>query len=516
MDSVLKDSYLGSFYQPPNSIPMANFIDSKSSPTRKMPSFATKHSNPNSYDVLQAPNSKALVSALKTLQEKICHLELERTRAHSNLQNLTKEAAEYLDSEREGKDPAQPEIIRPTHDVTTQLNVAQQRCSLLEKQLDYMRNMVQNAELERNVVLGQQTLLRQENIQDQMQVHCKLEKLDVLEKECVRLTATQRNAENKIHQLEEKLCAEEQQRKLIQDKAAQLQTGLEVNRILISSASAQIAPKRKVKKKNPQTKKSVVNKEPLQHQCYPKARELPFVAGRVSSVFVSCIFSLPLITCWFLLMCCWSFFCFFPPKSTSSSHSLSANMQSVLHMMKHHSPRVSQPCLRSAERKPWRTQSASRSVATSSASSATGDNLSDLLLALQDELGQMSFEHQELLKQIHETKNNEICEDLERELDYLVKQMETKSDQILTLKGHQESVVKLKKRAQSMKKLASSAKSAAHEERGNTEVLATPRSARGDVTKSTATPKGRSSLQLLKNVQKMQMTLKKDDIMWEK
>ncbi|MEE6475992.1 hypothetical protein FKM82_010932 [Ascaphus truei] len=482
MDSVLKDSYLGSFYQPPNSIPMANFIDSKSSPTRKMPSFATKHSNPNSYDVLQAPNSKALVSALKTLQEKICHLELERTRAHSNLQNLTKEAAEYLDSEREGKDPAQPEIIRPTHDVTTQLNVAQQRCSLLEKQLDYMRNMVQNAELERNVVLGQQTLLRQENIQDQMQVHCKLEKLDVLEKECVRLTATQRNAENKIHQLEEKLCAEEQQRKLIQDKAAQLQTGLEVNRILISSASAQIAPKRKVKKKNPQTKKSVVNKEPLQHQCYPKARELPFVAGR----------------------------------STSSSHSLSANMQSVLHMMKHHSPRVSQPCLRSAERKPWRTQSASRSVATSSASSATGDNLSDLLLALQDELGQMSFEHQELLKQIHETKNNEICEDLERELDYLVKQMETKSDQILTLKGHQESVVKLKKRAQSMKKLASSAKSAAHEERGNTEVLATPRSARGDVTKSTATPKGRSSLQLLKNVQKMQMTLKKDDIMWEK
>ncbi|XP_075453706.1 centrosomal protein CEP57L1 isoform X2 [Ascaphus truei] len=482
MDSMLKDSYLGSFYQPPNSIPMANFIDSKSSPTRKMPSFATKHSNPNSYDVLQAPNSKALVSALKTLQEKICHLELERTRAHSNLQNLTKEAAEYLDSEREGKDPAQPEIIRPTHDVTTQLNVAQQRCSLLEKQLDYMRNMVQNAELERNVVLGQQTLLRQENIQDQMQVHCKLEKLDVLEKECVRLTATQRNAENKIHQLEEKLCAEEQQRKLIQDKAAQLQTGLEVNRILISSASAQIAPKRKVKKKNPQTKKSVVNKEPLQHQCYPKARELPFVAGR----------------------------------STSSSHSLSANMQSVLHMMKHHSPRVSQPCLRSAERKPWRPQSASRSVATCSASSATGDNLSDLLLALQDELGQMSFEHQELLKQIHETKNNEICEDLERELDYLVKQMETKSDQILTLKGHQESVVKLKKRAQSMKKLASSAKSAAHEERGNTEVLATPRSARGDVTKSTATPKGRSSLQLLKNVQKMQMTLKKDDIMWEK
>lgn len=51
-------------------------------------------------------------------------------------------------------------------------------------------------------------------------------------------------------------------------------------------------------------------------------------------------------------------------------------------------------------------------------------------------------EHQELLKQIQETENCEVREDLERELDCLVKQMEIKGDQISKLKKHQASVRK--------------------------------------------------------------------------
>lgn len=51
-------------------------------------------------------------------------------------------------------------------------------------------------------------------------------------------------------------------------------------------------------------------------------------------------------------------------------------------------------------------------------------------------------EHQELLKQIQETQNQEVREDLERELDCLVKQMESKGEQLSKLRKHQENVSK--------------------------------------------------------------------------
>lgn len=49
-------------------------------------------------------------------------------------------------------------------------------------------------------------------------------------------------------------------------------------------------------------------------------------------------------------------------------------------------------------------------------------------------------EHQELSKQIEESQNQDIREDLERELDCLVKQMEIKGEQISKLKKHQDHV----------------------------------------------------------------------------
>ncbi|KAM4771034.1 centrosomal protein CEP57L1 [Rhinophrynus dorsalis] len=478
MECVSKESFIQSFYQ----LPGGEFLSDseyKSSSTKKTSSSSL---NPRSNDILQAPNSKALISALKTLQEKICRLELEKSQAHDRLTSLSRVAAEHkvLDCERERKESAQHESLRQDNDVTAQLNAAQQRCLLLEKQLDYMRKMVENAEMQRNTVLEQQALLQQANMHDNTEVHSKLKKLDLLEKECLRLVTTQRTAEKKISQLEEKLSAEEQQRKLMQDKAAQLQTGIEVNRILLSSASTQHAPQ-KIGKKKKQLKKVI--REPLHQKFYPKATELPFVAG----------------------------------KSTSSSHSLSANVQTVLHMMKYQSPQGTQQPPRSTQHKPTRHLSASSHIPTCSVPVSKGDTLTDILLALQDELGQMSFEHQELLKQINETKNNEVREDLERELDYLVKQMETKSDQILKLKRHQLNVIKLKKTAQSMKKHPPGIRPVPCERNVSAAVQASPkRNQENLLAKSTPTPKSKASLELLKNVQKIQTSLKKDDIMWEK
>uniref|UniRef100_A0A8C4WFH3 Centrosomal protein 57kDa-like protein 1 n=1 Tax=Gopherus evgoodei TaxID=1825980 RepID=A0A8C4WFH3_9SAUR len=205
-----------------------------------------------------------------------------------------------------------------------------------------------------------QTPLQKEKDQNHMELHAKLEKLEILEKECFRLSNTQRTAEDKIKQLEEKLREEEHQRKLIQDKAAQLLTEV---------------------------------------------------------------------------------FLFSSLKSASSSHSVSANVQSVLHIMKHRSPCVLSRCVEADEHRISRRTTACKSASSCSTSSSVTDNLSDLLLAIQDELGQMSFEHQELLKQIQETQNCEVREDLERELDCLVKQMEIKGEQISKLKKHQASAL---------------------------------------------------------------------------
>lgn len=60
---------------------------------------------------------------------------------------------------------------------------------------------------------------------DQADVQLTLQKLDVLEQEYHRLTETQSAAERKIRQLERKLQEEEHQRKLVQDKAAQVNCG---------------------------------------------------------------------------------------------------------------------------------------------------------------------------------------------------------------------------------------------------------------------------------------------------
>uniref|UniRef100_A0A8C4WJA6 Centrosomal protein 57kDa-like protein 1 n=1 Tax=Gopherus evgoodei TaxID=1825980 RepID=A0A8C4WJA6_9SAUR len=338
------------------------------------------------------------MSALKTLQEKIRRLELERSQAEDNLSCLSIEAAQYkktLQLETNVKDIAHEELIQQKKDVSVQLSAAQSRCSLLEKQLDYMRKIVFNAELEKNMVLEQQTPLQKEKDQNHMELHAKLEKLEILEKECFRLSNTQRTAEDKIKQLEEKLREEEHQRKLIQDKAAQLQTGLEINRMLTSSVSSQNEPTKKSRKKK-----------------------------------------IAKVTCKFVI-----FFLFSSLKSASSSHSVSANVQSVLHIMKHRSPCVLSRCVEADEHRISRRTTACKSASSCSTSSSVTDNLSDLLLAIQDELGQMSFEHQELLKQIQETQNCEVREDLERELDCLVKQMEIKGEQISKLKKHQASAL---------------------------------------------------------------------------
>ncbi|KFQ95634.1 Centrosomal protein CEP57L1, partial [Nipponia nippon] len=444
MDSESKNSFIGSFLQPPDKLLPAAFacIESK-----KLAAVGCDRSS--------IPNNQAVVAALKTLKEKIRRLELEKSQAEDNLCSLSIAAAQYkkaLEHESYKKDTAHQELMQQRKDVSVQLNAAQSRCSLLEKQLDYMRKMVSSAELEKKMVLEQQAQLKKEEVQNRLELHAKLEKLEMLEKECLKLTATQRIAEDKIKHLEEKLCKEEHQCKLMQDKTAQLQTGFEINRILMSSVTSQNEHKKENGKKKKTKKRNPAMKKMHLPQLHVKAGELPFVAG----------------------------------KSVGSSHSVSANVQ--------------------------RCSALSKSVSSCSTSPTATRSLSDLLLLIQDELGQMSFEHQELLKQIQETQDSKVHEDLERELDCLVKRMEIKGEQISKLKKHQATVQKLKRKTQKLKQGAAHIKLKCGDQKEAKEIAVTVREC---TSKSCPGQKSRSSLQLLKNVQKLQSTLKKDDIMWE-
>ncbi|NWH35653.1 CE57L protein, partial [Chloropsis hardwickii] len=433
MDSESKNSFIGSFLQPPDWMLPAAFVYTES---KKLAAAVG--------DRPSLPNNQAVVAALKALQEKIQRLELEKSQAEDKLCSLSRAAAQYrkvLEHKSYEKDTAHQELMQQRKDSSVQINAAQSRCSLLEKQLDYMRKMVSSAALEKKMILEQQAQLQKEEDQSRLELQAKLEKLEMLEKECLKLTATQRIAEDKIKRLEEKLCKEEHQQKLIQDKSAQLQTEFDINRILMSSVTYQHEPEKENGKNKKPRKRNPTMKKMQLSQLHVKAGELPFVAGKVAGI---------------------------------SGHS-----------------------------------ALSKSVSSCSTSPTATRSLSDLLLAFQDELGTMSSEHQDLLKQIQETQDSQAREDLEQELDCLVKRMEMKGKQISMLKKHQATVQKLKRKTQKLKQGAPHVKLKCGEQKEAKEIAVT-------VKESMTTPcpgqKSRSCLQLLKAVRKLQLSLKKDAI----
>lgn len=165
-------------------------------------------------------------------------------------------------------------------------------------------------------------------------------------------------------------------------------------------------------------------------------------------------------------------------QSTSPSHSVHANVQSILHMMKHHQPQLCERMSALHKSACGARKSLQKDFFPPSSTSYKPDgeldqaerslgSLSDLLLALQDELGQMSLwvsffqqfclnfthsfmllnlfiflpsEHQELVGQIDATQEREHRQDLQRELERLVARMEEKGAQITKLRKHRRTV----------------------------------------------------------------------------
>ncbi|XP_040282244.1 centrosomal protein of 57 kDa isoform X2 [Bufo bufo] len=422
-------------------------------------------------------NGRAIMSALRNLQEKIRQLELERIKAEDNLRLLSKESTDYkhqLETQTQSTDHVKDDMSRQNRDLSRQLSAAKSRCGLLEKQLEYMKKMVQNAETERNSVLAKQVSLEGDQALEKSNLQAKLEKLDKLEQEYLKLTTMQVLAENKIRDIEQKLREEEHQRKLVQEKAAQLQTGLETNRILLKSLTP---PTKQVKiKRRASHGEKKADHESCSHT-QPHYRlslgDVPFVAG----------------------------------KSTAPSHSVRANVQHVLHLMKQHhkvfcNDRVvsDQPLEQKESSVRWTDHFVP--------SSSSYRELSEVLLTLEDEFGQMSFDHQELVKQINEAHSDRLREDLEEELEALVRRMEAKADQITKVRKHQAMLGKLLKESRMKKKASCESSKTIHSGKDQP-------ASKHDPNRTSPGEKSKKSLQLLREMQTLRGSLQRDDVHWE-
>ncbi|XP_072499115.1 centrosomal protein CEP57L1 isoform X6 [Notamacropus eugenii] len=411
MYAEFKHSLIGSYLKPPDKITNPSFAYCEAVPQANLP----KKLQP-----LSTPNSHAILLALKTLQDKIHQLELERTQAEDNLNTLSQEAALYkkaLLNENNERDLAHQELIKQRKDISAQLSATQTRCSILEKQLELTKKMVLNAEQEKNFTLQPQQH-QWEKSQDQMKLNAKLEKLEVLEKECVRLTTTQKTAEGK-----------------------------------------------KSSKRGFQ-------------QTHSKF-------GAIE-------------------------------KSANESHFVNASVQTILNMMKHGSSPSLQACPEASERRAIskRTVRCRSTSSYSSKSSSIGDSLTDLVMAMQDELDEMSVEHQELLKQVQESPTLLVNEEIEYELECLARKMEMKGEQIFKLKKYQDHVNKLQQKCQNSKSevFSTEPKDENHKGTKNVPVMVVTRKG----TNKAKPPQKSCSCQMpQKCFQKIRMTLRKDDVKWE-
>ncbi|XP_068199173.1 centrosomal protein CEP57L1 isoform X2 [Antennarius striatus] len=392
-DSLSKNSYIGSYYQPPDRIlPRPRALElSPRPPTRADPQLSSPETKPNI-------DSPAVVDALKTLQRKIRQLELERKQAEKCYRQISHDAQDQQQVAAEAELPDRKEL-------DSKLQAAETRCSVLEKQLDYMRKMIEGAKEKRNTLMENQASLQSSRPRSHSG-RLQQEKLDKLESECAKLSITQSLAEAKLKLLEQKLLEEEHERQLVQEKAEQLQRELDVNQRL----SLQTCEETKKK-----TKKKSLRRIDLPSPTSPERRGVPFITG----------------------------------TSTSPSHSLHANMQSLLHMMKHHQPRLCQRlgvlrgpaggAKKRLQKDFPQSPAAGRSLM---AADQSPESLSDLLLALQDELGHMSFEQQELAGRIDAAGDPERRRDLQGQLEGLGARMEEKAAQISKLRQHQQRVRK--------------------------------------------------------------------------
>ncbi|XP_061667659.1 centrosomal protein CEP57L1 isoform X2 [Syngnathoides biaculeatus] len=416
-------------------------------------------------------NSQALVDALRTLQKR---LETEKSYAQYSRDAKTQEPVAMATGLPVTEGDNRSEL-------DNKLQSAESRCKSIERQLDYMRRIVEGTRVDNEAPMNNQIVLQQQEKQptnpDNQNPQQKLQKL---ESECLKLSRTQNLSEMKLAVLEQRLLKEEHERKLVQEKAGQLQRELDLNLRLCSPPAVQHTKPQKA----PQ-KATLKPPSPIE-TVSPRHKRIPFVAG----------------------------------MSTSPSHSVHANVQSILHMMKHHQPQL---CERVSAlhrsgcgaKKSLRMdgQPAVRPAPEPQPDAPSLGSLSDLLLALQDELGQMGFEHQELMRQLDASQHVEQRHELQKELESMEARMDKKGAQIIKLRKHQQTVNKLTQQPRVTVKAAK--KPNAPRPSSASPIRSKQQHHHHHHHHNRPSSAGQQNLHILRETQKLRNSLKQDDICWE-
>ncbi|XP_075997720.1 centrosomal protein of 57 kDa isoform X1 [Genypterus blacodes] len=435
--------------------------------------------------------SAVILSALKNLQEKLRKLELEKEHAelsllimgkdpHANTQRRLSHTQTHTRGERSESNSYNQVLV-------THLSDAESRCVKLESQLENMKKTLRHSKDDSRNLKQQVTHLTEpggrnlsgacdwthrvlrfqglkspddelEDVSDLSQS----EKLERLEQEYLRLMRSQKNAEVKIHELEIKLQEEEHQRKLVQNKADQMLMGLEANKILLPGVSSRLSRKSSRGKRS-SSKKSVPQPSSCTEPHYRLSlRDVPFVAG----------------------------------TSAGCSHSVRANVQSVLSLLKQHQPQLCNK--RVLSRQQSRMEAATDSDSSSSLSSGRGGELCELLQTLQEELHLMSLEQDMLMREVEASVSQEERNNLHRAQERLLLKMERKGEQINKLHKHKTQIKKKRKEFYARRGGRTEAKApAAAPTRG--------RSARA--VKPKPGERNKTSLKLLRDMQALQTSL---------
>lgn len=440
-----------------------------------------QHSAPAQTDRASSPptkafpesNSAAILSALRNLQEKIRKLEKEKAQKTKIMTDPMKDVIGSSSASRRQirtRDKASDnkgdvgDKATCNQALISTLAAAESRCLKLERQLDHMKKMLHSTRTDKTNIVTQvkETTRSADQHSDNPAVLVRLEKLDHLEEEYIRLTHTQNNAERKIHELELRLQEEEHQRKLVEDKANQLQAGLETNRILLRSVSPRQSTRQpKVRRSTSKAKKPSLQHSPTEPHYKLSLRDVPFVAG----------------------------------TSVGSSHSVRANVQSVLSLLKCHQPYLCNSRVLSDKPNSLGTESQSSSRSSSLSSE---DELSDLLRALQEELRLMSLEQEELLRQVERSISEQERKDLYQEQERLLLKMERKGEQINKLYKHKAQVKSLLKESHA---------GSIQRSHASTTMRVSSRGRSAAATKLKPGERSRMNLRLLKDMRALQMSL---------
>jgi len=510
------------------------------------PLYGTLRAKAEKANAMHESKSKAVMQALKGLQDKIQRLEVDRTQAESNLRSLANETKDYKDLLRKQQNiSGSPIADSSSKNMESKLDKAQGRCEVLEKQLEHMRNiMLQNQSTSRSspptVFSTPPSLRRSFSIpppisasppkpsgttyystvqgvsppKTSVNTCCSsirgespaIAKLNDLEREHLKLTASQSMTEGKIRELEGKIHEERHHRKLLQDKANQLQSAMSEQTsqpVEFKKEKEQEMPRKIKKRKKSLRCPAVEKKETIRTSSHRTWHQQRSKSASSADHYLLDLQNIPFVV----------------GQSTGRSHSLGANIQNILSIMKshnnlctsdHHSPKHRPPT------------TASNSTTSLQTHAYSNDDLNGLLSTLQDEFAQLGFEHREISSRLTELDEPNLISDYERELERVVERMETKGKQIHVIRDHIKTIKgkqkRIKPKHEKSEKEAKNQNLITVNNGQEVEVVTTIRTKDpkriSATTTTTTSNKVNSNREMLRNVQKLQTTLRKDDLKW--